>query len=229
MHVGIRHFLQVVGQYLGDTCKRILVAGCGAQAQEAIWLASNTPYQVFGIDVAVPPDFQSSLPNCSVQNASVLDLPFEPSFFDAVFYHHVIEHVPEPERSLAEIARVMRLGGGVYVGTPNRRRIVGYIGSPGATFRQMVLWNWNDYKMRLRGRFRNEFGAHAGFTERELHHMLRQHFDFVCSLTKEYIMFKYGRRLPVPVLQVVTWAGIREYSAPAVYFWAMKTEGGEKR
>ena len=30
-----------------------------------------------------------------------------------------------------------------------------------------IKWNINDYKYRLRGKFENKFGAHAGFTEKE--------------------------------------------------------------
>lgn len=226
MHAGIKHFLQLVNEHLGDACKRVRVAGCGAQAQEAIWLASNTPYRVFGIDIAVPEDFRSPISNCWVQNASVLEMPFEANSFDAVFYHHVIEHVTSPEQSLAEIARVLRPGGGVYIGTPNRHRLVAYIGSPQATLRQKLAWNLHDYRMRLMGRFRNECGAHAGFAEGELATMLRRHFGVVRVLTGEYILFKYGTRLPMPVLRLVTWGALRQLCASAVYFWAMK-QGNE--
>jgi len=47
-------------------------------------------------------------------------LPFEDRSFDVVVSNHVIEHVPDADRHLAEIARVMRDEGVVYLATPNR-------------------------------------------------------------------------------------------------------------
>jgi len=70
----------------------------------------------------------------------------------------VIEHVPDPQRSIVECARVLREGGYLYCGTPNCTRLVGYIGSR-ASLAEKVRWNLADWKMRLKGRFRNEYGA----------------------------------------------------------------------
>lgn len=50
-------------------------------------------------------------------------LPFPNSFFDAVVWGEVIEHVAYPENILAEIARVMRPGGVLLVTTPNGARL----------------------------------------------------------------------------------------------------------
>lgn len=90
----------------------------------------------------------------------------------------MIEHVPCPEKSIAERARVLKPGGYLYCGTPNRSRLIGYIGSR-ATLQEKIRWNLADWKMRLKGKFRNEHGAHAGFTEAELDAMLRPHFHEV--------------------------------------------------
>jgi SAM-dependent methyltransferase len=54
----------------------------------------------------------------------VLDVPleeagFEPESFDAVALLSVLEHTNEPRRMLADVARVLRPGGAVYVVVPN--------------------------------------------------------------------------------------------------------------
>jgi 2-polyprenyl-3-methyl-5-hydroxy-6-metoxy-1,4-benzoquinol methylase len=52
-----------------------------------------------------------------------VDLPFEPESFDVVLYNHVIEHVgerPEQRAHLAEIYRVLKPAGVLYLAVPNR-------------------------------------------------------------------------------------------------------------
>lgn len=47
----------------------------------------------------------------SVEQASVLSLPFEDSSFDIVYSHGVLHHVPEIKQASAEIARVLKPDG----------------------------------------------------------------------------------------------------------------------
>jgi len=47
-------------------------------------------------------------------------LPFRSESVDLVISNHVIEHVPDPEKHLREIRRVLRAGGVAYLATPNR-------------------------------------------------------------------------------------------------------------
>lgn len=149
--------------------------------------------------------------------ADVTRLPFREGSFDYVFYHHVIEHVANPMGSLYEIHRVMKPGGYLYIGTPNRRRAVGYLGSAGVTWKQKLLWNWADLKARLQGRFRNELGAHAGFTRRELEEMLGERFGQITWLTADYLRFKYRARLPQWFMGLLCRDGVLEFAAPALY------------
>jgi SAM-dependent methyltransferase len=52
--------------------------------------------------------------------ADIRRLPFESASFDAVVSIHSIEHVPEPERVVAEAARVLKPDGAAVFVTPNR-------------------------------------------------------------------------------------------------------------
>jgi SAM-dependent methyltransferase len=102
------------------------------------------------------------------QRMDVRVMGFEDCAFDLVYSFHALEHIPEPVRALKEIARVLTDGGIHCIGTPNRSRIIGYIGSKSASLREKIQWNINDWAARLSGRFRNDLGAHAGFTAAEL-------------------------------------------------------------
>ena len=52
--------------------------------------------------------------------ADMRELPFADGSFDAAISVHSIEHVPDADRAMAEIARVLRPGGSAVVVTPNR-------------------------------------------------------------------------------------------------------------
>lgn len=65
-----------------------------------------------GIDVVHTPD---------------TNLPFEAASFDVVVFNHVIEHVgqrPDQDRILAQIHRVLRPGGILYLAVPNRWALI---------------------------------------------------------------------------------------------------------
>lgn len=51
--------------------------------------------------------------------ASAQELPFADGVFGVVIIKHVVEHLPQPERAIAEIARVTAPGGLLILSTPN--------------------------------------------------------------------------------------------------------------
>ena len=53
---------------------------------------------------------------CDIQNDK---LPFPDCAFDAVLFTEVIEHLPFPEKAMAEIGRVLKPGGSAIITTPN--------------------------------------------------------------------------------------------------------------
>lgn len=217
-HAGAQHFCGLMEHVRHDgPPPRVLAAGCGP-GHEARYIHARLGGEVVGIDADLPEGTACVEDGLTLMEASVLDLPFPEGSFDAVFYHHVIEHVPDARRSLDELNRVLRPGGWLYVGTPNRHRAVGYLGSYDASLRQKIRWNLYDYRARLQGRFRNELGAHAGYSQDELRRLIASaNFTDHRSLTRDYLHFKYGERLPGPVMTAVADTPMRTVIAPGVY------------
>lgn len=58
-----------------------------------------------------------------VQRVDMLDMPFETDALDAVIANHVLEHVDDDTRALAEIHRVLKPGGIAILQTPYSRRL----------------------------------------------------------------------------------------------------------
>jgi ubiquinone/menaquinone biosynthesis C-methylase UbiE len=53
--------------------------------------------------------------NPHLQQADVMSLPYEDQSFDVVMAAHVLEHLPDPQRALAEMVRVLKPGGTVFL------------------------------------------------------------------------------------------------------------------
>lgn len=193
-----------------------LVIGCGT-GDEAAYLRRALPGAlVAGFDVE---DRFSNLARAGATLflADVKRLPFGAERFDFAVAIHSLEHVGNPREAMAEIARVMRPGAWFYVGVPNRTRILGYLGSFDATLWQKFSWNVMDYSNRIRGRFRNELGAHAGFDRKELHQLLDENFEGVEFLTGKYLRYKYAGRVPRWALNLLLGPRLADYSAPSHY------------
>ncbi len=193
-----------------------LLLGCGS-GDEVVYLrrAFKCP-RVVGVDLSAAFSARAR----SESDLAVADaarLPFPANSFDFAAAIHSLEHVSSPRSALAEVARVLRPRGWFYVGVPNRTRVLGYLGSFGVSGWQKVCWNLIDYGQRLRGRFRNELGAHAGFDSRQLQEMLATYFSDFELLTEEYLRFKYAGRLPEAFLRLVLAPPVINYSVPAHY------------
>jgi SAM-dependent methyltransferase len=81
---------------------------------------------VYGIDISEPTltraraAFGSAPEACHGAVADVRELPFRDASFDAIYSMGTIEHFDETERAVSEMARVLKPGGTVIVGVPNR-------------------------------------------------------------------------------------------------------------
>ncbi len=58
-------------------------------------------------------------PHTPMQVASAEELPFKGAYFGVVIIKHVVEHLPHPEKAIAELGRVLAPGGILILATPN--------------------------------------------------------------------------------------------------------------
>ncbi|MCK1636920.1 class I SAM-dependent methyltransferase [Bradyrhizobium sp. 157] len=171
----------------------VLVVGCGS-GREAGLLARGLQSKTVGIDIRGELSFDhiGSAPAKLIE-MDARELQFPDGTFDFVFSFHALEHIPHPEKAIAEMARVLRSGGAYLVGTPNRHRLIGYMGAIGS-IKDKIRWNFTDFKKRLKGEWRNEAGAHAGFTQRELFDLCSAAFGSnPISVSDQYYSKLYGR------------------------------------
>jgi SAM-dependent methyltransferase len=107
----------------GGMC--VLDCGCGPATITLDLAKLVSPGQVVGIDLE-PNQLRSAQDrsrqqgiNASFGVASVYNLPFADSQFDAVFAHALFEHLREPARALSEMRRVLRSSGIVALRSPD--------------------------------------------------------------------------------------------------------------
>lgn len=102
---------------------KILELGCGIGYYSAFLSKISTEVIATDLETIDPTthspglqitrDFLTSLgiKNVTVLNASAEELPFEDNTFDMVFSSHVLEHVPNMNKAILEIDRVLKPGG----------------------------------------------------------------------------------------------------------------------
>lgn len=198
--------------------RKLLVVGCGNGIEAAI-LVTELNTRVTGIDLKNDFD-QEAAKIADLRTGDAMSLEFADESFDFVFSYHALEHIAEPETALREMSRVLRKGGGFWIGTPNRARILGYIGGKETSFRQKISWNLTDWRARLAGRFRNELGAHAGFTASELSGLISAVFPVVNEMTEAYFATVYeNHRVALMAIEKSRLSG---FIYPSVYFAGVK-------
>lgn len=192
---------------------RTLVVGCG-NGREAAVLAADLNARVTGIDL-VENFCPDALAWADLRRGDATALDFPDASFDLLFSYHVLEHIADRDRALAEMRRVLRPGGVFCIGTPNRLRLLGYLGGP-STPAEKIRWNLADWRARLAGRFRNELGAHAGYAAEELRALLLPHFRHCREVTADYYRRVHAAR--ARSVAALCGSGLGRYAFPSVYF-----------
>ncbi|MHC1742059.1 MAG: class I SAM-dependent methyltransferase [Syntrophobacteraceae bacterium] len=101
---------------------RVLEVGCGRGAGASLVLEAFEPESVFATDLDVEMirkarRYLTASQKVPIQlaTADASSLPFRSTAFDAVFVFGVLHHVPDWRSGLAEIARVLKPGGLLYI------------------------------------------------------------------------------------------------------------------
>ncbi len=114
-------FHRTILDRLADICGspgRLLDVGCFEgrflrDARELGWNVTGTEISAQAVQ------FASEKRGLDVRLGPLASHSFPSDSFDAAVLLDVIEHLPDPRRTLEEIARVLRPGGALYVWTPN--------------------------------------------------------------------------------------------------------------
>jgi 2-polyprenyl-3-methyl-5-hydroxy-6-metoxy-1,4-benzoquinol methylase len=98
----------------------LLDVGCGEGVLTHRWATALAPRRVVGLDLE-DPEIQAEwagrqAPNLEYRIMKAENLPFADSEFDVATAIEVLEHVPDPEHTVAEMARVA--GGHLLVSVP---------------------------------------------------------------------------------------------------------------
>ena len=111
----------VVEQYDIQPGMRILELGCG---NGTMWSGRTLPE---GVELVLS-DFSEGMLEAAKANTAHLsraeyrvvdaqDIPFDDGVFDIVIANHMLYHIPDADKALAEIARVLKAGGLFYATT----------------------------------------------------------------------------------------------------------------
>lgn len=167
----VEPFIHAVAQFTRHRGKRMLEVGVGAGTDHLQWARAGC--DCYGVDLteAGIETTRERLAlyglHSQLQRVDAETLPFEDGCFDLVYSWGVIHHSQQPERIVAEIARVLRPGG-TFIGMLYGRRSVTawllwlrhalVVGRPWRTPSD-VIWHHVE-----------SIGTKA-YTERELHHL----------------------------------------------------------
>lgn len=100
--------------------KRVLDAGCGVGWGSGLMVDAGAS-EVVGADIDADAiaDATTRVPAASFLTGDLMDLPFDADSFDVVVCFEALEHTSDVEKTLDELARVLRPDGLLFVSSPN--------------------------------------------------------------------------------------------------------------
>lgn len=111
-------FYAMLARRHGESGARLLEIGSGlghliAQLEDT--------FETYGMDLnhwAVK-ESKAVVQESALQVASAQELPYRQGSFNVVIIKHIVEHLPNPQKAIAEIGRVTESGGILILATPN--------------------------------------------------------------------------------------------------------------
>jgi len=93
--------------------KVVLEAGCGAGRFTEVLLESASFITAVDLSAAVLANYENNgkNPKLRIARASITELPFEKEQFDIVFCPGVVQHTPNPSKSISELYKQVKPGG----------------------------------------------------------------------------------------------------------------------
>jgi SAM-dependent methyltransferase len=102
--------------------RRVLEVGCG-RGETAEWIAGETGAEVVAVDQSDRMVELTRARGIDARVGDVQELPFGDETFDCVVAAWMLYHVPDLDRGLAEIVRVLRPGGRLVAVTNSARHV----------------------------------------------------------------------------------------------------------
>lgn len=200
----------------------IFIAGCG-DGKEVFAFNDIFKVKVIGVDISLAENFKSNISGNDIEliKDDLLNIKFPNNYFSMIFSYHVLEHLPNHKKVLQTLSTILETEGILFIGFPNRNRLVGYIGTnSNVSIVNKIAWNLNDYWMRLKGKFENSSGAHAGFTEQEFINDASQFFSTIISVRNDYMLYKYVKY--TNLINLLIKSKVAEFIFPSNYFVCIK-------
>lgn len=109
------------GQYTARPGEKVLDIGCGSGA--SLLEAQALGAQAYGVEADPNVEQLASALGLRIHQGNIGDRPFPGLVFDLVILNQVIEHIPEPDKALLQVADRLAPGGRVVMVFPNRNSI----------------------------------------------------------------------------------------------------------
>lgn len=185
----------LVKKYIDLKNKKILDVGCGVGVYTERF--SEEGKEVYGIDID-PERIKSAqklAPKANFLVAGAENLPFCDNFFDIVFLHEILEHVPDDKKAVLESLRVLKPQGQIIIFAPNR---LYFFETHGIYLSKKYIYQLIPFVNWLPKKIRNFFCPHVRvYNKRELKNLFKElKVEF---LVIDYIypaLDKFSRRHP---------------------------------